>query len=321
MANTSIMQDIKNVVGKFMPDNNVEKKDTGVEVMRHPIAMFDNPSTRKAIPCLAFTFFKTQRFNAQALQRSAESGSTMGFKTEGILMMRMPDNGLNDNLQFDIAGSSDGFMEEFLRGTIGGFQSGGVVGAVKGGVNATVNEVGLRVDKASGAYATNLGSNKTISSNKGVQGFNGVQTRSWTFNWRLTPQTQAELKEIGRIIHFLYKNSTVSVTGSQQNYTTMEVPPMVRFEEKIIGDKDSYLRYTPRLVSGWCHISNVRVSTNGENGYTTFAETAGDATVIDLEVSFKEITLPTSNLFENAAKANMWQSLSIDGSDITEGNK
>ncbi len=286
--------------------------------MRYPLSMFDNPTSTKVIPCLDFTFFDTTRFNATALQRSAEEGTNMGFKTRGVLLMRMPDNGLNNNLQFDIAGSSDDFMAELLRGTIGGYQSGGVVGALKGGLNATVNEVELNVSKKSGAYATNLGSTKTISSEKGVHGFNGVQLRTWTFVWRFAPQTEAELKEVGKILKYLYRVSTPSVTGSQQNYAVMEVPSMLRFEERVIGNKNSYRRYTPRLRSGWCHIAGMRVEVPGETGYVTFAETAGDSVYTGLELTIKEITRPTAQLMgsESEDDEEMWTSMDIAGSDM-----
>lgn len=303
------------IVGSFQPKS-IEKKDNGVAVMRYPISMFDNPTNNKIIPCLDFTFFDTTKFNANALQRSADEGTSMGFKTKGILLMRMPDNGLNNNLQFDIAGSSDDFIAEFLRGTIGGFQSGGVIGAAKGGLNATVNEFELNVSKKSGAYATNLGSTKTISSEKGVHGFNGVQMRSWTFVWKFAPQTQAELKEIGKILKYLYQVSTPSVTGSQQNYAVIEVPSMLRFEERVIGNKNAYQRFTPRIRSGWCHIAGMRVAVAGETGYVTFAETAGDAVYTELELTIKEITRSTAQLFENTNDDNMWTSMDIAGSDM-----
>ncbi|WP_447835392.1 baseplate tail-tube junction protein [Aeromonas salmonicida] len=317
---TEIGKQASRIVGSFMPKS-IEKKENSVSVMRYPISMFDRPDPKKALPCLTFTFFNTQKFNASALQESADKHTTMGFKTHGILLMRIPDNGLTDNLQFDIAGSNDGFMEEFLRGMIGGYQSGGVIGAAKGGLEATVNEIDLNISKKGGAYSTNLGSTKTISSEKGVSGFNGVQNRTWTFVWRFAPQTKAELKEIGRIIKYLYINSNVTVTGTQQNYAVMNTPPMLRFEERVIGAKDSFERDTPRLVSGWCHIAGLRVERPGETGFVTFAGTAADSVYTGLELTIKEITRPTAQLFENSSDENMWTSLDIAGSDMYEEKK
>lgn len=316
---TTFMESAKNVVGKFMPKD-VQKQDNGIPVMTYPMSMKNLDGTWKSVPCLAFTFFKSSKFTPSALQKSAETMSKMNFKTEGLLFMRMPDNGITDNLQFDIAGADDGFLEEFLRGAIGGYNSGGVVGAVKGGVQAGINEFDLNLSKKGGAYATNLGSNTTISSNKGVHGFNGVQPRSWTFIWRITPRNNAELKEYGDIEKFLHKAANISVEGTAQNYTQMQVPMMVRVEERILGSKEDAIRHTSRLVSGWCHISNLRISSPGENGYGTFAGTAGDAITRDLEITLKEITLPTAQLYENANKDGNWKHLDINGSDIFGDN-
>ncbi|QTL93347.1 baseplate tail-tube junction protein [Aeromonas jandaei] len=311
----NMIQGVKQIIGKFV-GSNMEKKDTGMKVLRYPIEMFDNPS-KKAIPCLNFTFFDTTRFNASALQQSADTG--MGFKTKGILLMRMPDNGISDNLQFDIAGTSDDFVAEFLRGTISGFKSGGVVGAVEGGFGAAVNEFDLNISKKGGAYATNLGSNKTISSEKGVNAFNGVQNRTWTFVWNFAPKTQAELIEIGNIIRYLQQVANVNVIGSQQNYSVMNVPSMLRFEEQVIGEKNAYQRFTPRIKSGWCHIAGLRVERLGENGYTTFADTAGDAAYSGLELTIKEVTKPTAQLFESMYDDDgkvMWTGSDLSGADM-----
>lgn len=312
-----MIQGAKQVVGKFV-GSNLEKKDTGMKVLRYPIEMFDNPS-KKAIPCLNFTFFDTTRFNANALQQSADTGTGMGFKTKGILLMRMPDNGISDNLQFDIAGTSDDFIAEFLRGTISGAQSDGIVGAAKDGLGAVVNEFDLNVAKKSGAYATNLGSTKTISSEKGVNAFNGVQNRTWTFVWNFAPKTQSELIEIGNIIRYLQRVANVNVTGSQQNYSVMDVPSMLRFEEQVIGEKNAYRRHTPRVKSGWCHIAGLRVERLGENGYTTFADTAGDAAYSGLELTIKEVTKPTAQLFESMYDDDgkvMWTGSDLSGADM-----
>ncbi|MFL9600053.1 hypothetical protein ACKC5Q_05080 [Aeromonas dhakensis] len=290
-----------------------------IEAFCYPVSM-NNRNQWDGIPCLVFTFFKSGRFNPVALQLSADNRTNkMGFKTQGVMVMRMPDNGVSNNLTFDIGGTSDGFVEEFLRGTISGYKSGGVQGALEGGVKATVNEVELNVSKASGAYATNLGSNKTISSNKGVHGFNDVQNRSFTFVWRIVPQSQAELKEVGRITKFLERVSNIKTTGSVQNRTTMEVPSMVQFEERVIGQDKDRPRYTSRLVTGWCHISNLRITPISENGYITFAGTAGDPGAVEIEISFKEITKPTATLFENGNADGGWKYISIDGSDIVDG--
>ncbi|PKD25071.1 baseplate tail-tube junction protein [Aeromonas hydrophila] len=314
----SLIQGAKQVVGKLV-GYNLEKKETGIRALRYPIEMFDNPNPNKAIPCLNFTFFDTTQFNANALQQSADTGTGMGFKTKGILLMRMPDNGISDNLQFDIAGTSDDFIAEFLRGSISGAQSDGIVGAAKGGLGAVVNELDLNISKKSGAYATNLGSNKTISSEKGVNAFNGVQNRTWTFVWNFAPKTQAEIKEVGNILRYLYQVANVNVTGSQQNYAVMDVPSMLRFEEQVIGEKDAYQRFTPRVKSGWCHIAGLRVERLGDNGYTTFADTAGDAVYTGLELTIKEVTKPTAQLFESMwdddGKA-MWIGSDLSGADM-----
>ncbi|MCS0540337.1 baseplate tail-tube junction protein [Aeromonas veronii] len=316
---TTFMENVKNITANFMPKD-IQSTDNGIPVMTYPMSMKNMDGTWKTAPCLAFTFFKTGKFTPSALQRSAETMSKLNFKTEGLLFMRMPDNGITDNLQFDIAGADDGFLEEVLRAGISGYNSGGPKGAVKGGIQAGINEFDLNLSKKGGAYATNLGSNTTISSNKGVHGFNGVQPRSWTFIWRITPRNVAELKEYGDIEKFLYKAANIGVKGTIQNYTEMQVPMMVRVEERILGSKEDVIRHTNRLVSGWCHISNLRVSSVGENGHATFAGTAGDALTRDLEITLKEITLPTAQLYENANKDGNWKHLDINGSDIFGDN-
>lgn len=306
------------VTGKLKPYFEEKEHKDSIKVLSFPTDLKSNMEKWKNTPVLTFSFFETGRFSPNMMQKTSDSANRTPTNTKGLLVMRMPDNGVSDSIQYDISGTSDGFIDELLRGTISGYRSGGITGAVEGGFKASVNEFELNVAKKSGAYATNLGSNKAISSNKGVEGFNGVQSRSWTFVWRLVARSQPELKERGEIIRFLHRASNVSMSGTAQNYSIMKVPMKLRFEETIIGGKDA-VRYTPRVRSGICHIANIRVSTPGDNGYMTLAGTAGDPSEIELELTIKEITKPTAELFENSYEDTGWKNLDLNADDIFGG--
>lgn len=301
----------------FKKQDQLKRDRAGVSILSYPTDLKSNMEKWKNTPVLTFSFFETEKFNPVSMQAFSDSAKRPN-KTTGILIMRMPDNGITNNSQFDIGGTSDGFIDELIRGGISGYRNGGIVGAVEGGFKASVNEFELNVAKKSGAYATNLGSNRTISSNKGVEGFNGVQSRSWTFVWRLIATSEPELKEIGNILRFLNRAYNVSMSGTAQNYSVMKVPMKFRFEETVIGGKD-VVRYTPRTRSGICHFSNVRISTPGDNGGMTLAGTAGDPVEIEIELTVKEITKPTVELFENSYEDTGWKNLDLNADDIFGG--
>lgn len=111
--------------------------------------------------------------------------------------------------------------------------------------------------------------------------FNGPQLRTFQFNFRLTPRTEDESKEIRKIIRCFKRNMAVNRTSSNLFLTSPRLFKLVYIYKD--GGQHPYLnKFKP------CAMSNFQVNYTPDGSYATFDKT-GSLTAYDLTMSFSEV--------------------------------
>lgn len=303
------MANITNITGSYLStDVKIEEKPLGQIVsLCYPLSSGQESVASNSTPMLLFTIFRksgTATHYNELMDKGLVSANTMAETTLAVIGLPMPSNGLNDAVTNQIDAGNSSFINQLISEGLLTLEQAGGAAAVNGAVGSIKQEIVSNIKKISGAYNTNLGGSKTISGTRGIHAYQGTEPRSFIFNYRFYPKTIAELKEIASIIHTFTKASVPTFSGSTNGMITHESPPFVSVREIIKNKTNQNVRYTPKFGTGIAQIAGVRITKGADGVYGTLAGTAGDANIIEFEVSVKEILPPTTQLFDEIESNN-----------------
>ncbi|AGM44173.1 baseplate tail-tube junction protein [Aeromonas hydrophila] len=285
--------------GQFAPyEIEVEGGVKALQYPRQENGVWDNT------PMMLFTIYKDHGISNAKLfeQNSSALRQTTVEQTQSIIMLPMPLNGLTDTVNNSISDSNPDFLQYLIANGIDAFANGkdmsqSAKDAFGSVVNTVASEASKNVKQFTQQYNTSMGANKTITPNRGHHGYRGTDANSYTFNYRFYPKNRAELKEIGMIIQEFKLASVPNQTGSGNagnGYSILESPPLCSVKEIVINNTGKVKRFTPRFLTGVAQIKGVKVTTGSDsNGYPVFDGTAGDPTVIDLEITVQDLLYKT----------------------------
>ncbi|HEH9416040.1 TPA: baseplate tail-tube junction protein [Aeromonas sobria] len=299
------LNEIKNEIRGHHAPLEIRSKD-GVRALQYPR---QENGVWNNTPMMLFTIYNDHGISNAGLfeqNRTALRG-TFVEQTQAVIMLPMPLNGLSDHINNSIGDSNPDFLQYLLANGIDAFANGGDMTesskAAFGSVTSTIKqEASKNLKQYTQQYNSSMGSNKVITANRGHHGFRGTEANTYTFNYRFYPKNRAELKEIGMIIQEFKLAAVPNQTGSGNagnGYSILECPPLCSVKEIVIRGSSGKMtekpaRFTPRFLTGVAQIKGVKVSTGSDgNGYPVFDGTAGDPTVIDLEITVQDLLYKT----------------------------
>lgn len=118
-------------------------------------------------------------------------------------------------------------------------------------------------------------------------GFKGVPLRSHTFAWKLAPETEQESKDLHKIISMIRARSSPNKIGDGKTAFMLSYPDICR--PSIVLNGGLYQDLFPMKPSV---ITDIQINYAG-GGVPSFFKNTAAPTVINLQITFKELTIMT----------------------------
>lgn len=112
--------------------------------------------------------------------------------------------------------------------------------------------------------------------------FNGPTLRNFKFQFKMTPRSAEESKEIMQIIRCLKKNMAPKVNGTRIENTFLKTPNVFELRYRQGNNEHNFLHKFKQ-----CFLTNISVNYTGEGTYATYDDGTPVSMIMDL--TFKEI--------------------------------
>lgn len=185
--------------------------------------------------------------------------------------------------------------------------------------NVAKELIGVYAGAAAGGVA-NLASNaiqqstNTLISNPVAGSYTGPSRRSQTMKFVFAPRNLSELNTVSKIIKEFYRGALTSDgrkietgdtaldTGANYALLAYRVPDVWYLEEV---SNTNFHKYLPRFIFGPAAITSLKLNKTPDDYWMTLKYTAGDPAVIELEVTFQELSPYTLETFENDIESDV----------------
>lgn len=224
---------------------------------------------------------------------------------------------LIENIQHTYAKDESSLLAEFAGIGIEALGSGSEAfgdssnSAIQVGVASALKSVANKAKFNAASSLINAASQATgIVADRSSFLYKGSQPRTQSFHFTLRSSNFAELKEIGKLVHY-FQLCSAATRGNLQDllaeafdvdgYTpsetsnhafTMRVPPVWFIEERINNDPMHSTRLgrsTNRFMMGGAGLTSIKINKTPDQIYQSIMQTSGDPLSIELELTFQEM--------------------------------